>query len=58
MHRPGIEPGSSAWEAEILTDGPPVLIVSNNKCFKNMTLKDKYEKIWFDKANFKTKNTR
>ena len=38
MRRPGIEPDSSTWEAEILTDGPPVLIPTNNKSFKNITL--------------------
>ena len=39
MRRPGIEPDSSTWEAEILTDGPPAPILTNNKSFKNIMLK-------------------
>ncbi len=50
MRRPGVEPGSSTWEAEILTDGPPAPKVSNDKSFKklitNYNMKKSTKKNW------------
>ncbi len=50
MRRSGIEPDSSTWEAEILTDGPPAPKVSNDKSFKklitNYNMKKSTKKNW------------